>query len=348
MTHPHSNRRAGITLPQILIACSILIVLFSTLLTSPDSVIHPCLGWYIFLSRMSAEVRLDAPAILQFVLATAVFLGLTHYLARSFFTQANISANWRFRDSVLITLALFVSFAAGLSFVGTVHQVGWLAREPYMFSGGMQAHLRTQSRNNLKHIGIAAYGYHDEWNSFPVGGTLLGHAIPGHSWQTFLLPYMDQLTLFQKIDFHQPWFASQNKPHFTTRIPIFKSPLIESDLKDQQNGYALSHYAANSRLAGLGESISLDRTSISDGTSHTLFAGEVVSNFKPWADPTNRRDPTLGLNTSPQGFGGPWSSRRMTTFLLADGSVRYLSDNIDPKVLKALATPNGGEPVGEF
>lgn len=299
MTHPHANRRAGMTLPQILIAFSILIVLFTLLLTSPDSVIHPCLGWYIFLSRTSAEVRFNAPAILQFVLATAVFLGLAHSLARSFFTQTKIGANWRLRNSVLITLALFVSFTAGLSFVGAVHQIGWLAQEPDMFSGGMQAHLRTQSRNNLKHIGLAAHNYHDEWSSFPVGGTLLDHAIPGHSWQTFLLPHIDELALFQKIDFHQPWFATQNKPHFTMQVPIFKNPLIETDLNDQQSGYALSHYAMNSHLAGLGESISLDRTSISDGTGHTLFADEVVDNFKPWGDPTNSRDPTLGLNTSP-------------------------------------------------
>jgi hypothetical protein len=33
---------------------------------------------------------------------------------------------------------------------------------------------------------------------------------------------------------------------------------------------------------------------------------------------------------------------------LADGSVRFVSENIDPAVLKALATPAGGEMIGEF
>lgn len=44
------------------------------------------------------------------------------------------------------------------------------------------------------------------------------------------------------------------------------------------------------------------------------------------------------------GFGGPWPNGG-TQFAMADGSVRLLRDDIDPKVLRALATPAGGEEV---
>jgi len=83
-----------------------------------------------------------------------------------------------------------------------------------------------------------------------------------------------------------------------------------------------------------------------DGNTHTLFAGEVISNFKPWGDPSNRRDPLLGLNTSPQGFGG--TMNLTTHFIMADGSVRGIYNKIDPKILKAIATPDAGEEVGQF
>ena len=39
------------------------------------------------------------------------------------------------------------------------------------------------------------------------------------------------------------------------------------------------------------------------------MAGEVAGDFKPWGDPTNWRDPALGINRSPEGFGGPLSGR---------------------------------------
>ena len=35
-------------------------------------------------------------------------------------------------------------------------------------------------------------------------------------------------------------------------------------------------------------------------------------------------------------------------FLLADGSVRFVSENIDFNVLAAVATISGGEAIGEF
>ena len=45
----------------------------------------------------------------------------------------------------------------------------------------------------------------------------------------------------------------------------------------------------------------------------------------------------------PDGFGGQHS--RGAPFAFADGSVQFLSDDIDPQVLEALATANGGEIV---
>ena len=74
-----------------------------------------------------------------------------------------------------------------------------------------------------------------------------------------------------------------------------------------------------------------------------LLAGEAAGNFKPWGSPTNWRDPALGLRTTPDGFGGP--NRHGTAFAIADGSVRMIDNKIDPQVLKALSTPNGGEIV---
>ena len=344
MKDPLSHRRAGFTLVEFLVTFIIVVLLFS-LLASPDLMIHTCFGWYFILKKACTEIRFDFLKIAEFLLVSVLFLGLAHYLARSFLPRSENVRIWRFRNSVSMLLGLFASFAAGLAFVGTVHQVGWLAQEPKIFHGMRDASDRTSSRNNLFSMGLAAHNYHDRWNFFPAGGSLFARGVPGHSWQTELLPFIDHQALFSQIDLQQPWFARKNQQPFATEIYYFKSAAINRMSHEVRTGYAVSHYAENSRLTSFGKPISLNE--IRDGMSTTLFAGEVISNFKPWGDPTNRRDPALGLNSSPEGFGGPWKNAS-TGFLLGDGTARYISNNIDPKILKALATPDGGEAVGEF
>jgi hypothetical protein len=51
--------------------------------------------------------------------------------------------------------------------------------------------------------------------------------------------------------------------------------------------------------------------------------------------------PSIGLSTSPDGFGG--RRKEYTLIALADGTVRHVRNDISPEVLKALATPRGGE-----
>ena len=82
---------------------------------------------------------------------------------------------------------------------------------------------------------------------------------------------------------------------------------------------------------------------ISDGTANTFMAGEVVADFKAWGDPTNWRDPHLGLNQSPRGFGSPLAGRRELPVRRRLGSL--YQEQRRPALLKALATPAGDEKV---
>lgn len=108
-----------------------------------------------------------------------------------------------------------------------------------------------------------------------------------------------------------------------------------------ESGYAVSHYAANSQVFRPDKTWSFDEISAIDGLQNTIVFGEIANHFQPWAAPGNLRDPAMGLGDGLNQFG--MSDNLTVCFAFADGSVRTISRDIDPKILKALATPDGGE-----
>jgi hypothetical protein len=114
---------------------------------------------------------------------------------------------------------------------------------------------------------------------------------------------------------------------------------------DEIDGLAASHYAWNSHLLGIPKP--LKTSDVKDGLSNTLLIGEVNTGHRAWGDPVNWRDPVLGLHSRPDTFGGV-PGEQYVQFLFLDGSRRTLNTNIAPEVLKALATPAGGETVPDF
>ncbi len=204
----------------------------------------------------------------------------------------------------------------------------------------------SQSKNNLKQIGLAMHNYYDVYSMFPPGGIYTKNDEPYNAWMTSILPFVEQANLYNQIDFNQPWTAPGNQPVFKSVIPGFLNPNIGPEVSLVGGGLGAAHYAANSQL--LGKNGSVPFREITDGTSNTILAGEVSGGFMAWGDPDNRRDPANGLGTAPDQFGGPATRRGGVQMLLADGSVRFISENIDPQTLKALASPAGKEQIGEF
>jgi prepilin-type processing-associated H-X9-DG protein len=89
---------------------------------------------------------------------------------------------------------------------------------------------------------------------------------------------------------------------------------------------------------------------ILDGTSNTLIVTEATGKSAgPWAQggpSTIRAFTTNPYVNGPDGIGGPYPGG--INAAMADGSVRFLSEKTDPKVLEALATMRGGEVIGDY
>jgi Protein of unknown function (DUF1559) len=245
-------------------------------------------------------------------------------------------------QTIVIIILVVVGGIVLLGCVGAIalmipayRQVGNAAR---------QAALRAQGQNNLRQIGLALYNYHDAIGQFPPGGIYGEDGTDYHSWQTMILPYLDQSPLYDQIDFNRPWDEPPNSGQFSNVIPQYLQPAI-TDAPYNAEGFAVSHYAGNSQLLLPNGTTRIP--DVTDGASSTIMAGEVAAGFKPWGDPSNLRDPAAGLAIGADTFSGP-DTQAATQVLMADGSVRIILNDISPDVLSALATPAGGEAVGEF
>lgn len=307
-------------------------------------------GWARFLEDNVPRMTFDLPAVALGCGATLIFVGLAHFVLRSLVARPNESGSsaslhpatrWKWRWTCAILAVVLLMFVAGISLVGLTHQALWLANSPEplyveVLGGDYGATNDGSYSNQLKTTGMAFHSYHDSNRGLPEKVNRYGHS--RHSWATLIAPYASFDT--GEIDLTKPWDDPVNVPQFKKLKWDMLNPNFTTDTWRDADGYGLSHYSANERVLGPGGVSTFD--AIADGTSNTLLLGEVDANFEPWGKPGNWRDPAAGLNRSPHGFGCPRGSR-LVYFVMADGSVRQLSDNIDPEVLRALATPTGGD-----
>jgi prepilin-type processing-associated H-X9-DG protein len=315
-----------------------------------EALVALLLGWYLFLKRTLPQVTLDPSALwLAGIALVTAFLG-AHGLVtwcvradRVSAQQTGKQSSWHFRWTAAFVLIFVILFAAGIAMVGATHQAAWMAlskESPFEWHMGPFG-----DKSNLKALGHATYDYASKEDSFPPGATFDEYGTPLHGWQTPLLPYLGQEAMYKSIDLSVAWDDPRNRTPFGTEITAFLNPNTSKVPRQNSAGFALTHYAANGWL--LGRSPAFKLKDITDGQSTTILAGDAAGNFAPWGHPVNWRDPMLGINKSTDGFGWPVPGDAGATFLFADGSVRFLQNNTSPKVLKALSTPNGGEPKGD-
>jgi len=160
------------------------------------------------------------------------------------------------------------------------------------------AAARVQCENNLKQIGLALHSYHDANKGLPPGYSASGPYVdgatdtsPGWGWAAFILPYIEQDTVYRQLNFNQP---IQNSPAIQTMLTVFVCP---SDLTPQGpfpvpdgfgNTICLAAPTSYAACCGSDASDTRDPTGngvfyrnsrirmadIRDGTSETILVGE--------------------------------------------------------------------------
>jgi prepilin-type processing-associated H-X9-DG protein len=207
-----------------------------------------------------------------------------------------------------------------------------------------EAARRSQCVNNLKQIALAMHNYHDVYGSFPPAYLADEEGKPMHSWRVLLLPFLEQQALYQQYNFNEPWNSPANQRIASTVLSVYRCP------SDPAIGAPETSYVMIVGPGTLSDGTSsTDMSEISDGTSNTLMIIEATGTGIGWAEPRDLdatkitfqvNEPTGGEIESPHPGG--------VNCAMCDGSVRFLSEFVEPEQIRAMSTIAGGEAIDPF
>ncbi|MBN1853136.1 MAG: DUF1559 domain-containing protein [Pirellulales bacterium] len=180
-----------------------------------------------------------------------------------------------------------------------------------------EAARRSTCESNFKQIGLALHNYHSAHKTFPPG-TLFAvpdsgsacrdgpeEAYSGFGWGTFILPYMEEISLYDRLDFTgtSPIYTDISWEAISTPVETYMCPSEKNTDKWVDCCTGRDHFGEPtfdwrlSNMAGVADSLDaycwnyqpthngngilfnysrIHTGKILDGTSHTYIVGEIV------------------------------------------------------------------------
>ena len=220
----------------------------------------------------------------------------------------------------------------------------------------------------------------------PVSGWPDPEGEPGWGWAARILPFLEQTNLVDRLDFGRPIGDAANEVARATVLPIYLCSSDAGDdmwtLRDEDSGGPLFRLAKSNYVGvfgtfdieddpAAGEGVLFHNSKvrfadIKDGLSMTFLVGERSSfiGYSTWTgvipDGEEAMDRILGIcdlppNPKPTDYSedgemDDFSSYHVTgtQFLFADGAVRWISQQINTDVYRALATRARRDIVGQY
>jgi prepilin-type N-terminal cleavage/methylation domain-containing protein/prepilin-type processing-associated H-X9-DG protein len=238
-----------------------------------------------------------------------------------------------------------------------------------------EAARRIQCVSNLKQIGIALHGYHDNHNTFPAGGWIAIYGQPvtnnmNMGWSAAVLPWLEQTAVYGGLNFSYPYNNAVNSTAAYTVLQVYLCPSeprktywnqypgppadpypsADADYGGMYGPRTLGNGFNNSPPAGpmiFGQCIKLAQ--ITDGTSQTIIVGEDPEAINAmWVSGHNIFDQSAPINARPPSeYGEELTSQHPggVNTVFADGSVHFLKNTTALPPLAALCTRALGEVV---
>ncbi|VTT98562.1 Uncharacterized protein OS=Planctomyces brasiliensis (strain ATCC 49424 / DSM 5305 / JCM 21570 / NBRC 103401 / IFAM 1448) GN=Plabr_1898 PE=4 SV=1: N_methyl_2: SBP_bac_10 [Gemmataceae bacterium] len=259
-----------------------------------------------------------------------------------------------------------------------------------------EAAARAKCQNNMKQIALALHAHHSVADRFPEAQKIADTGAGLHSpngwgshvgnWANYIFPFLEQLPLFDTLDFTATPKSSSaaNVAAYQARIPVYLCPSDPYQgtttpwSGDAQSGGQIMHYFAvagstqgNQFATGLDgtfrPNIRTRITDITDGASNTAFVTETwarrhANHVSTPGGASGEMSRTWSLHNWVSFQWTPnsqWGTANNTwaaggfhtggvTVGFADGSVRFVRNSVDAGAFAASASIAGGEVPGDL
>ena len=230
--------------------------------------------------------------------------------------------------------------------------------------------------NNMRNMAVALVTYESAKKSFPPGSnevsTSTAPAGTQHAWSAYILPQIEEAALANRIDYAKFWNApGANAAAAMETIPLYTCPsgMVPFRGKQDYGGISGSSILTSATAtlpsdclfngilihAGIDHGRPIRAAEVTDGLSATLLVGESVdrgivespgnatATNTRWADGTNAFAQSERFVNVPDNENMRSNHPLGCYAAFADGRVMFLADNMDPVILSAVCSRNGGE-----
>jgi len=196
-----------------------------------------------------------------------------------------------------------------------------------------EAARRTQCQNNLKQITIALQNYEDVFHCLPPAYTVDADGKPLHSWRTLILPFIEQQTLYDKIDLTKAWDDPANKAAYDSVVSVYRCP--SANMPETKTTYLAPVCTGSCLLAGRPRPLA----EVTDKHDLTLLVFEAdAEHAVHWMSPTDASDRLiLTFGEARQSHPGG------TQAAFLSGRVSFIGKQTKPAALAALITAAGND-----
>jgi type II secretory pathway pseudopilin PulG len=207
--------------------------------------------------------------------------------------------------------------------------------------GAREAPRRAQCTNNLKQIALALHNYESDYHALPPAYTVDADGKPLHSWRTLILPYLEQKSLYEKIDLSRPWDDPANKEAFKTEVAAYVCPSAYTP--DMLPNHTT--YMAVVDPGGCFQPTKPRRmVEITDDPEFTLMVLEVAPEHAvPWMSPKDVGEEEILSMLNSAAFTGLSRHPGGGNAAFVAGNVFFLSENLAPATLRALISIDGDD-----